>query len=492
MMSEVRNAVPQAGDSPAAGTDWVRAPVASAGPIDSGGDQGHSKHLDKQADEQAHGQVYEQAHGQAYEQVHEQEERRRNSETDINMVKKRKIMDTSIGKEDCDVYKTKESTEEYILTEAVDRIKKLIEELDGKIEKNTQRDIKEITKNLKKQRDILNRDIIVNWLEKHRYERAERMYYVGDVQTEEGWGKEIRDQGSQTEIEGEVLGCSEMEGINDYGDFKRVAENKWNNSAYVKTEIKIGNSLETGNNSVKVVLVKLGDKGMEKGVQAGYRIRFSELEECGEGFEVLEQTVKIKTGTGQKQKGQNVVKITLTGKEEDLWESLVELRRETEQEEWVVMHEMGEMDVERMRRMVEAVFGKTKTKTKITIYIDKNKEDKVINKKKTYALVVSRVPGEQLEKTVGRIKESVGRREEKEQIQGLRTTRDGKILVEMGKVEEDARELKEVIERSIITKVTVRGPHRKRDIIHVRGMDVTASREDVRRALLKKVEGLKE
>ncbi|XP_066261186.1 uncharacterized protein [Euwallacea similis] len=153
------------------------------------------------------------------------------------------------------------------------------------------------------------------------------------------------------------------------------------------------------------------------------------------------------------------------------------------------------MDVERMRRMVEVVFGETKTK--VTIFTDKNKEimgNKEVNKnkKQTYALVVNRVPGEQLERTVNRIKESVKHRGEKEQIQSLRTTREGRILMEMGKGEEDARELKEVIERSIITKVTVKGPHKKRDVIHTRGMDVTATRDEVRRALLNRMEGLKD
>ncbi|CAH0562915.1 unnamed protein product [Brassicogethes aeneus] len=120
--------------------------------------------------------------------------------------KKRKVMDTSL-RETEPVYNTKESSEAFVLMEAIEVISKLSKTLCKQVEQNTKREIKEIVPKLEHQVALMNRLSIQSWLEKHRYEGIPKMLFDGETQTEErdainATRMQMADQGTQTEAAG--------------------------------------------------------------------------------------------------------------------------------------------------------------------------------------------------------------------------------------------------------------------------------------------------
>ncbi|CAH0563017.1 unnamed protein product [Brassicogethes aeneus] len=102
--------------------------------------------------------------------------------------------------------KRKESTEVYVIREAIEEITRLSMELERNVEQNTKRKMKNLAETLKEQVEILNRVIIRDWLNKHRYEDAQKIIFDGESQTEENVGsyaqkKRTEEQETQTEAE---------------------------------------------------------------------------------------------------------------------------------------------------------------------------------------------------------------------------------------------------------------------------------------------------
>ncbi|XP_066157750.1 uncharacterized protein [Euwallacea fornicatus] len=145
---------------------------------------------------------------------------------------------------------------------------------------------------------------------------------------------------------------------------------------------------------------------------------------------------------------------------------------ETEGEECIAAHQISGMSTEELRNMMEAVFKEGKTK--VIIYTDKQGEVVKNKGKKTYALIVERKPGTNLEKDVMDIRNSVKNEKGNKEIRGVSTTKEGKILVSIGEKKE----------------VTMRGPGQNRKIIHIRGMDMVTRREEVKEALRERLEDL--
>ncbi|CAH0561754.1 unnamed protein product [Brassicogethes aeneus] len=91
----------------------------------------------------------------------------------LNADKKRKNMDTSFSS--IEAYKIKESSEVFVLREALGEITRLGKTLEQHMEQNTIWEVREVCVRLSRKVEIINRRIVQSWLEDHRYERVEKI-----------------------------------------------------------------------------------------------------------------------------------------------------------------------------------------------------------------------------------------------------------------------------------------------------------------------------
>ncbi|CAH0555181.1 unnamed protein product [Brassicogethes aeneus] len=119
--------------------------------------------------------------------------------------KKRKVQDTSLRDREEEIYKRRESSEAFVLKEALEEITRLSKILEANIEQNTKTENKKLAVGMTKHVEVINRQTIRNWIEKHSFEEGPKMLYNGETQTEENGTYAITtqtvEQGTQTEAE---------------------------------------------------------------------------------------------------------------------------------------------------------------------------------------------------------------------------------------------------------------------------------------------------
>ncbi|XP_048519131.1 uncharacterized protein LOC125503173, partial [Dendroctonus ponderosae] len=291
--------------------------------------------------------------------------------------RKRKLLDTSIHKGEDQIYKKRESPEYFTLVESLESITKLANDLEGYVEQNTKREIKEIARRLKRQVNVINQPYVTQWLNQFKYERIEKMTIDVDTQTspkaeelkmkitqaEESSYKEslvgevsvtetgqicptckrkyVESKDTQTQTDQQIYfdenRCNSLKDIDSYAKWLKIAPKNWADELFENTEIVSGNPLSTKVSTVKVVLVEPTDKQMERSIQLLYKNRYPELVETEESFAVLEHSSrwKLKQDTTACQK---VIKIMQGEQESDLWDRFIQLREESREDEWVAIH----------------------------------------------------------------------------------------------------------------------------------------------------------
>lgn len=70
---------------------------------------------------------------------------------------------------------------------------------------------------------------------------------------------------------------------------------KWSNEVYQRTQIKEGNSLDTKDSTVKILLVNPEDLDMEKGVYNLYKVRYPKIKDVKDKLGVIESTCVYRT-----------------------------------------------------------------------------------------------------------------------------------------------------------------------------------------------------
>lgn len=290
----------------------------------------------------------------------------------------------------------------------------------------------------------------------------------------------------------ETLNLSEELGQRDYNTWKQIADRTWDNKLFTNVEIKIGSPLETDSNVVKVVIVEPDDLQMDKSIQQMFKARFPELKDLEDPFDLLQVTTRTKRLTTT----QEVIKITWDGIEEHLWEQLVALRQETGNKKEIATHHVRPIKTDRMRKMVQAIFQKG---AKVTIFTTKSRETaekenimvrevkKVNKEQKSYAIVVSKTEGDTKD-TISKIKKGIEGMASNRAIQQIKTGKEGKIIISLDKDEQAMNTLSKVIEKTIGQgSVKLQGKKENQEIFYIRGLDQSATVEEVMEALEERV-----
>jgi hypothetical protein len=298
--------------------------------------------------------------------------------------------------------------------------------------------------------------------------------------------------GTQTEAwyrKGKTPTVGSLEGIKSFSDFAAVADLKWEDAVGRGVRVLKGHPLETPCDTVKCVLIDPKDQGMKLSIQWLYRVRFPMLAALKEEVNVVEQVTRLKgPGGNPVESSQKVVKIHHDGSERSIWDRLQDLKRETEGDKSVAIHTVRAMPKERLKKMTMAVFQGSPTT--VTIYTDEEEtaasstaEPSKLPRKERNTLALSvEGGGRSFKEVLQGVRDAVKSKPGCEAIQALRSTREEKLLIVLNKDDKARDKVIKLLEGQNL-KVSQVGPRTKTEVIHLRGLDQLATREEVAQAV---------
>jgi len=208
--------------------------------------------------------------------------------------------------------------------------------------------------------------------------------------------------------------------------------------------------------------------------------------------------LEVTTRSKKKTTIQKVVKIIWNGNEEDMWGKLIALRDETNSQEELATHSVKTLNITRLQKMVEAIFQQG---PKVAIYTTKNRDavekeatlkEKIPKEPKCYAIVVSETEGEANEETINKIKKGLQGIQSNKAIKQIRTSKEGKIVISLDKDDQAINDLSKAIENaSGQGRVKKQGKKEQAQIFYIRGLEQTATIDEVMEALVDRVGPIK-
>ncbi|KAH1020868.1 hypothetical protein HUJ04_010460 [Dendroctonus ponderosae] len=376
-------------------------------------------------------------------------------------------------------YKRKESPEAFVLVETLEAITKLGRELATRIEQNTKREIKDISLKMGKQLDTLERDLIKKWLEDHRYEGVDRMMIDVDIQTDSSGIT----KGTQTEEDG-ILESLTSEAAETYEKWGETAEKQWAEEVFTNSEVRVGNPLNTKDNTVKVVVVG------ESSIKSLFIDRFPDLKCIEEDFAVLELSSKVRTrstGMAAEAATKKVIKIEVDS-ERELFGKLLELREEVKDTGWVALHELERVSTARYRKMVEAIFHNSTTQAVVYTRATRREAEDGRAERRTYALVVED-KGKSYKDTLKEVKSLLQANNASDCVKQIRSTKEGKLLITTDRDETGIENVHKILQAAGSRQVHQLGEYTGLETLFIRGADFLTTKEEVMAALNLSVPG---
>ncbi|XP_022908766.2 trichohyalin-like [Onthophagus taurus] len=364
----------------------------------------------------------------------------------------------------------------------IENIMKMIKILKQNEEQNTKREIKKAVQMLERQADIFNRKDTKQWIQ----EMGE-----GRVKCKR---KEVKEMSTQTETEEEIRERSqemiEEQEINravTYEEWKRLVNKKWKRRYYNRTAVKEGNPLWQQQVTTRVVVVEPEDENMTRSIQSQFKMAYPGLEELNEKYEEIERTTKTKIRGKEIERNEKVIKLTVEKTDLSVWKAMSELKERNKKEKKIAIHHIRQMTLSKFRKMLEIVFKGTDIEMELyttRAKIEEENEEKTQNERKTYAIIVER-PGKTYEETVRGIKQRLQGRVEVDKIEGIRSTKDGKVLITTQKDKEAVMEIQKVLREEDGQRVTDRGIEERKQTktIHIRGLMITTEENEIIQAI---------
>lgn len=197
----------------------------------------------------------------------------------------------------------------------------------------------------------------------------------------------------------------------------------------------------------------------------------------------MKQSVTLKTSNGKEVFDQKIIQIKCNGEEENLFEKLCMVKNELEDREWIALHEVGSVEGNRFRKLVEGIFHDTGTK--VIIYSNARKKQPRTYAIETFGIIVGD-KNNSYNETLKQIKTAMSENKINKGIQGIRSTRDGKFLITMDKDEAVMASVEKALKTHTKTSdsdVRKLGETDMRTHIHIRGMDSITTKEEIQTCL---------
>lgn len=395
--------------------------------------------------------------------------------------KKRKAPHTMAGGEDAGgAYKKKESSEVFIIKEAMEAVTKLVTELQKHNEQNTKREIKDITTKLARQVETFNRQSIKTWLERNKYEKIEKMTIDMDTQTMSN----RKESATQTTGDKVIRTLTQTE---VYEKWKEMSGEEWDEGIFTNTEVRTGNPLKAPDKIVKVIITEPDDVQMNMGIQRTFRERYPELPQIVDDCGFIEQKYTVGSGGCVEEGRRKIIKIRHDGLEKSLFRKLLILKTELGKDKEVAVHAINKIELETYRKMVEAIFHSTDIKVFIYSNAPKDKLGEERKERKSYALVVDK--GERSFKdSVINIRKALGDEDIRKSIKSIRSTKDGKVLITTDKDQDVIEKAQEAIRAMPGERMEVRKVGDDTETLYIRGMDISTEKEEIKEAIERTLE----
>lgn len=214
--------------------------------------------------------------------------------------------------------------------------------LSKKVEENpnTKREIKELITRLQRCTEVIFRVSIKDWLEKHKWTQIETPTYDVETETEPN---ERREMCTQTEENIIKYGGDMIFSLDGGGDtlreFQCIADKTWDTDINRSAQVITGKHLLTLEDEVvKTVWIEPEDVQMEGYFQKDFKEWFPELLHLSSDFEVIEQDTRVKSENTKIR--QKIICIKRHRIEENLWQSLCQIRDKVDGENWVALHHL--------------------------------------------------------------------------------------------------------------------------------------------------------
>ncbi|CAH1107105.1 unnamed protein product [Psylliodes chrysocephalus] len=172
----------------------------------------------------------------------------------------------------------------------------------------------------------------------------------------------------------------------------------------------------------------------------------------------------------------------------DIWRRLKALKEETREDQKVAIHHLQEHTIEWLRKAIEVIFHESITMVEIhTTNAYKEKTSKGDTKvRPTLGMVVS--GGATYKEILGKVKTAVAGNEARKAIRTIKSTKDGKMVIVFDKDQKAVSDIQKALKESVEGLRTRQiGEDGRTETLHVRGMDMECTREDLRQALQEKL-----
>jgi SH3-like domain-containing protein len=435
--------------------------------------------------------------------------------------RKRKVADTSMETDvGINPYKKRESLEVANLKEAMDAVTRI----GGKINKvvknlyHPKTELVDLVAKLNKWAGVFQKESLKAWMEAHKYEPVEKAMIDVDTQADVERETEINKRKATTRNVGCQTDSEDMDGPRErrtkktevstqtgqitreqvwkastYEEYASIVAEKWEDQCYTVTEIIEGNPLQAERDTDLTVWVKKNDD-MEKGLPRMFKERYPELAEL-EGNRVASIEISVRYGDKEKCTSERVItRMVAEMEERDYFNDLHQLRlamvRKGRKKVAIPKPDIG--GLQRFRRMVECIFGPHGLEVKI--YVPRKQESGKPENKQTYKTAAEKARNQntvlivnegntEYSQLLKKIKDGVIKQGSQKAVKTLRKTKDGSLLIEVEKGEENVKCLEKIIEIETTNgKVKKLGPTGM-VVLHIKGMDELATEKDVENAL---------
>ncbi|KAH1029338.1 hypothetical protein HUJ05_002597 [Dendroctonus ponderosae] len=360
-------------------------------------------------------------------------------------------------------------------------LSELVNKLPNYIEQNTKKEIKDLNSKITRQLKILSRSSIMTWLEEQNA--------TANKEWESDLGKPVSGEMGQTELmldgpntdkvitkdKKQMVDCSTQ--TVDEGNFhslssgltyKQLEEIKnrvWDSSVFTNTEIKEGNPLNTKDTCPKILLLGPDETGLDKGLHKAFVQYFPDLQDIVEDV----------------------------GTQEDLFEKMRAIKKETTGDEFIAMHETNFCKVEELRKIIETVFHGSNSI--VVLYVKNTKTLGEPNKreKKSFAFIVQK-ENQDYKEILKEVKDTLIKKNAENDIESFRSTKDGALLITTKKdptiAEKICGALNGLNKLGNSTKFKQLGIETNKESFFIRGIDADTDKNQIMRDLEKVFVGL--
>lgn len=252
---------------------------------------------------------------------------------------------------------------------AIEETIKLCGQLEEQIDKNTKREIKAISVNIRRQMvnlkatgalDIINSGAVL----------SKPKMVDSDTQTENSYLENKSSEDIHT-----LFDAAET-----YSDFQRIADLNWSEEVFTNTEVTTAALENIKNDTVRVIVIESNISTESQKLVKTYQDTYPELSAVTDDFAVVEQSYTIKTGSCNIPVAKKTVQIRYDGNEDTFFTNLVKTKQEVEQFPNITINTPESIDNDRMRKLVESVFHNSDTSAVISM----NKDTRTKRERKTY------------------------------------------------------------------------------------------------------------